>query len=152
MRIDALRQALHATGAKDCHVDRVLRAWTQAKALDSGPRHQPAADFLPLGLRHALPTLAAQLAGLARIRSEHAGEDGSRLLVELADGQLVESVLLPRDGLCISTQVGCAVGCTFCMTGRDGLLRQVDSGEMVAQVVLAQQPRTVSRVASGTPS
>lgn len=146
MRIDALRQALHATGAKDCHVDRVLRAWTQAKALDSGPRHQPAADFLPLGLRHALPTLAAQLAGLARIRSEHAGEDGSRLLVELADGQLVESVLLPRDGLCISTQVGCAVGCTFCMTGRDGLLRQVDSGEMVAQVVLAQQRRTVSRV------
>jgi 23S rRNA (adenine2503-C2)-methyltransferase len=146
MRIDALRQALHATGAKDCHVDRVLRAWTQAKALDSGPRHQPAADFLPLGLRHALPTLAAQLAGLARIRSEHAGEDGSRLLVELADGQLVESVLLPRDGLCISTQVGCAVGCTFCMTGRDGLLRQVDSSEMVAQVVLAQQRRTVSRV------
>ena len=146
MRIDALRQALHATGAKDCHVDRVLRAWTQAKALDSGPRHQPAADFLPLGLRHALPTLAAQLAGLARIRSEHAGEDGSRLLVELADGQLVESVLLPRDGLCISTQVGCAVGCTFCMTGRDGLLRQVDSGEMVAQVVLARQRRTVSRV------
>ena len=146
MRIDALRQALHATGAKDCHVDRVLRAWTQAKALDSGPRHQPAADFLPLGLRHALPTLAGQLAGLARIRSEHAGEDGSRLLVELADGQLVESVLLPRDGLCISTQVGCAVGCTFCMTGRDGLLRQVDSGEMVAQVVLAQQRRTVSRV------
>jgi hypothetical protein len=64
----------------------VLRAWTQAKALDSGPRHQPAADFLPLGLRHALP-LAAELAGLARIRSEHAGEDGSRLLVELADGQ-----------------------------------------------------------------
>ena len=146
MRIDALRQALHATGAKDCHVDRVLRAWTQAKALDSGPRHQPAADFLPLGLRHALPSLATQLAGLARIRSEHAGEDGSRLLVELADGQLVESVLLPRDGLCISTQVGCAVGCTFCMTGRDGLLRQVDSGEMVAQVVLAQQRRTVSRV------
>ena len=146
MRIDALRQALHATGAKDCHVDRVLRAWTLAKALDSGPRHQPAADFLPLGLRHALPTLAAQLAGLARIRSEHAGEDGSRLLVELADGQLVESVLLPRDGLCISTQVGCAVGCTFCMTGRDGLLRQVDSSEMVAQVVLAQQRRTVSRV------
>jgi len=146
MRIDALRQALHATGAKDCHVDRVLRAWTQAKALDSGPRHQPAADFLPLGLRHALPSLAAQLAGLARIRSEHAGEDGSRLLVELADGQLVESVLLPRDGLCISTQVGCAVGCTFCMTGRDGLLRQVDSGEMLAQVVLARQRRTVSRV------
>jgi 23S rRNA (adenine2503-C2)-methyltransferase len=146
MRIAAIRQTLYATGAKECHVDRVLRAWTQAKPLDSGPRHQPAADFLPLGLRNALPGLSAELDELARIRSEHAGEDGARLLVELADGQLVESVLLPRDGLCISTQVGCAVGCTFCMTGRDGLLRQVDSGEMVAQVVLARRQRTVSRV------
>jgi 23S rRNA (adenine2503-C2)-methyltransferase len=49
-------------------------------------------------LRNALPALAAELAGLARVRSEHPGEDGSRLLVELADGQTVESVLLPRDG------------------------------------------------------
>ena len=66
MRIDALRQALYATGAKDCHIDRVLRAWTQAKALDSGPRHQPAADFLPLPLRNALPRLAAELAGFGQ--------------------------------------------------------------------------------------
>jgi 23S rRNA (adenine2503-C2)-methyltransferase len=146
MRVAAIREALYATGAKDCHVDRVLRAWTQAKELSSGPRHQPAADFLPLALRDSLPALGAELAALARLRSEHAGEDGSRLLVELADGQLVESVLLPRDGLCISTQVGCAVGCTFCMTGRDGLLRQVDSGEMIAQVVLARARRKVSRV------
>jgi len=146
MRIDAIRQTLSATGARACHIDRVLRAWTQAKPLTSGPRHQPAEDFLPLALRNALPRLDAELAGLVRLRSEHAGEDGSRLLVELADGQLVESVLLPRDGLCISTQVGCAVGCTFCMTGRDGLLRQVDSGEMVAQVVLARRQRSVSRV------
>ncbi len=55
MRIEAIRQALSATGAKDCHIDRVLRAWTQAKALSSGPRHQPAEDFLPLALRNALP-------------------------------------------------------------------------------------------------
>ena len=146
MRIETIRQALSATGARACHIDRVLRAWTQAKPLSSGPRHQPAEDFLPLALRNALPALDAELSDLACLSSEHVGEDGSRLLVKLADGQLVESVLLPRDGLCISTQVGCAVGCTFCMTGRDGLLRQVDSGEMVAQVVLARRQRTVSRV------
>ena len=146
MRVDSLRQSLRATGARDGHIDRVLRAWTQAKPLDAGPRHQPAESHLPLALRKALPALQDELSALARLRSEHAGEDGSRLLVELADGQLVESVLLPRDGLCISTQVGCAVGCTFCMTGRDGLLRQVDSGEMVAQVVLARARRKVSRV------
>ena len=147
MRIEAIRQSLLATGARDCHVDRVLRAWTQGKPLDAGPRHQPAETYLPLALRNALPALAAELSGLARPRSEHPGEDGSsRLLVELADGQMAESVLLPRDGVCVSTQIGCAVGCTFCMTGRDGLLRQVSSGEMVAQVVLARARRPVRRV------
>ena len=79
--------------------------------------------------------------------SEHAGEDGSsRLLLKLADGQTVETVLLLRDGLCISTQVGCAVGCTFCMTGRSGLLRQLTSAEILAQVVLGRRRRTVRRV------
>jgi 23S rRNA (adenine2503-C2)-methyltransferase len=55
-------------------------------------------------------------------------------------------VLLPRDGLCVSTQVGCAVGCVFCMTGRDGLLRQLGSAEIVAQVALARRRRTVRKV------
>src|SRR6185295_5491837 len=64
----------------------------------------------------------------------------------LADGQTVESVLLPRDGVCVSTQVGCAVGCLFCMTGRDGLLRQVGSAEIVAQVALARARRPVRKV------
>ncbi len=67
-------------------------------------------------------------------------------MVELADGQMVESVLLPRGGLCVSTQVGCAVGCVFCMSGRDGLLRQLGSAEIVAQVVLARKRRAVSKV------
>ena len=147
MRIETIRQSMHATGAKDCHVDRVLRAWVQAKPLDSGARRHQPENYLPLALRTALPALQQELSSLARVRSEHPGEDGSsRLLVELADGQMVESVLLPRDGLCVSTQIGCAVGCTFCMTGRDGLLRQVSSAEMVAQVILGRARRKVSRV------
>ena len=73
-------------------------------------------------------------------------EGVARLLVELSDGQMVESVLLPRGGLCVSTQVGCAVGCTFCMSGRDGLVRQLGSAEIVAQVVLARKRRAVSKV------
>ncbi|NIU61595.1 MAG: rRNA methyltransferase, partial [Pseudomonas stutzeri] len=67
----------------------------------------------------------------------------ARLLVELGDGQMVESVLLPRDGLCVSSQVGCAVGCVFCMTGKSGLLRQLGSAEIVAQVALARRFRPV---------
>jgi 23S rRNA (adenine2503-C2)-methyltransferase len=58
----------------------------------------------------------------------------------------VESVLLPRDAVCVSTQVGCAVGCVFCMTGRDGLKRQLGSAEIVAQVVLARRLRPVRKV------
>ncbi|MFZ5508413.1 MAG: RNA methyltransferase [Pseudomonadota bacterium] len=147
MRIEHLRQRLRAHGAKPCHEQRVLEAWTRALPLDSGPRRRPAEDFLPLALRSALPAIDVELSALARVRSEHPGEDGSsRLLVELADGQTVESVLLPRAGLCVSTQVGCAVGCVFCMTGRSGLLRQLGSAEIVAQVVLARARREVRKV------
>ena len=123
----------------------MLRAWTQALPLDSGRRRPE--HFLPLQVRAALPAIAAKLKAIARLRSEHFGEDGSaRLLVELADGRTVESVLLARDALCVSTQVGCAVGCVFCMTGRDGLQRHLGSAEIVAQVALARSLRPVSKV------
>jgi 23S rRNA (adenine2503-C2)-methyltransferase len=68
------------------------------------------------------------------------------LLLSLGDGQTLESVLLPPAGVCVSTQVGCAVGCVFCMTGRAGLLRQLGSAEIVAQVALARARRSVRRV------
>ncbi|MBS4099308.1 MAG: RNA methyltransferase [Sulfuricella sp.] len=145
MRIHHLRQQLRDLGALPAHEARVLRAWVQRLPL--GTKRRRAEDFLPLALREAMPDFTAELQGLARLYSEHPGEDDSvRLLVELADGQTVESVLLPRDGLCVSTQVGCAVGCVFCMTGRDGLLRQLGSAEIVAQVVLARSRRAVKKV------
>ncbi|HET7775691.1 MAG TPA: RNA methyltransferase [Azospira sp.] len=147
MEIEHIRRRLEALGAKDCHTDRVLRAWLQAKPLDSGARRRQAEDYLPKAIREELPALAADLAGLAAVHSEHPGADGSaRLLVRLGDGQTVESVLLPRDGVCVSTQVGCAVGCVFCMTGKSGLLRQLSSAEIVAQVVLARARRPVKKV------
>ena len=145
MRIEHIRQRLRAHGAKPCHEYRVLRLWSQALPQDGG-RQRPE-DFLPLGVRTALPALNDELQGLARLHSEHAGEDGSaRLLIELADGQTVETVLLPKAGVCVSTQVGCAVGCVFCMTGRSGLLRQLGSAEIVAQVALARSRRSVTKV------
>ncbi len=145
MKISHLRERLTGLGAKPEHQARLLRAWVQRVSLDT--RRSKADNFFPLVLRQALPGLTAELAALAVVHSDHGGEDGSRrLLVRLADGQTVESVLLPRNGLCVSTQVGCAVGCTFCMTGRSGLLRQVSSGEIVAQVVLGRSLRRVSKV------
>jgi 23S rRNA (adenine2503-C2)-methyltransferase len=145
MRIEELRQRLRALGAGPGHEAHVLRRWAQARPLDSGRRRVD--DFLPKPLRDALPALEAELGALGTLRSEHPGEDGSaRLLVALGDGQTVESVRLPRDGLCVSTQVGCAVGCVFCMTGRGGLLRQLGSAEVVAQVALARRARPVHKV------
>lgn len=146
MRFSDFDQRLAALGALPVHRGRVMRVWLQGQALDTGTRRRSAEHFLPLSVRDAVPALTAELDGLARIRSEHAGRDGSRLLVELADGQMVESVLLPRDGLCVSTQVGCAVGCRFCMTGKSGLIRQVTSMEILAQVVLARRQRAVKKV------
>jgi 23S rRNA (adenine2503-C2)-methyltransferase len=164
VQVSDIRERLRALGAGPQHEERVLRLWARAMPQDSGRRRLQ--DFMPLAVRQALPALAAELAALATLQSQHAADDGSaRLLVALADGQTVESVLLPPDrptrqaaaapapapapaggGLCVSTQVGCAVGCVFCMTGTGGLQRQLGSAEIVAQVALARTLRPVTKV------
>ena len=143
MRVGDIRQRLTALGAKPGHVERMLRAWCTARPLDECKE----AYAPPLAVRAGLPALSADLQALASLRTEHPSEDGSvRLLLELADQQTIEAVLLPRGGLCVSTQVGCAVGCRFCMTGQGGLQRQLDSTEIIAQVVLARAHRPVKKV------
>ncbi len=145
LRIAQLRQRLQDLGAKPCHEDRLLRGWSQVRSYDV--KGSPAEIFFPAAMRNELPAIEAELEGLARLHGEYPfDEQVARLLVELNDGQMVESVLLPRGGLCVSTQVGCAVGCVFCMSGRDGLIRQLGSAEIVAQVVLARKRRAVSKV------
>jgi 23S rRNA (adenine2503-C2)-methyltransferase len=66
--------------------------------------------------------------------------DGTRrYLLRLGDGKEVEAVFMPeerRDTICISCQVGCAVGCTFCMTAQLGIKRNMTAGEIVSQVIL----------------
>lgn len=66
--------------------------------------------------------------------------DGTRrYLLRLGDGKEVETVFIPeqrRDTICISCQVGCPVGCTFCMTAQLGLKRNMTAGEIVSQVVI----------------
>ena len=144
MRIDDIRQRLRAHGAKPRHEQTLLRRWVTGLALQDRSAREA---LLPAALQAALPAIEAELKSLATLRSEHPADDGAaRLLVELADGQSVESVLLPRDGVCVSTQVGCAVGCAFCMTGRTGLLRQLGSAEIAAQVALARRHRVVRKV------
>lgn len=69
-------------------------------------------------------------------------QDGSRkFLLVLGDGERVESVLIPdkkRLTLCVSTQVGCALGCRFCLTGQEGFRRSLTPGEIVGQILAVQ--------------
>ncbi|HLQ76226.1 MAG TPA: 23S rRNA (adenine(2503)-C(2))-methyltransferase RlmN [Terriglobia bacterium] len=69
--------------------------------------------------------------------------DGTRrYLIRLEDGEFAETVFLPeehRNTICISSQVGCALACTFCLTGQLGLTRNLSAGEIVTQVLLAQR-------------
>jgi 23S rRNA (adenine2503-C2)-methyltransferase len=73
------------------------------------------------------------------VRHLHADDGTEKLLLQLADGGRIECVLL-RDGarrtICISTQVGCAMGCVFCASGLDGVDRNLTTGEIVEQMLL----------------
>ena len=79
---------------------------------------------------------------LPEIINRFTSSDGTqRYLLRLRDGESVESVLIPREDrvtFCISSQVGCALGCTFCLTGQLGLSRDLSAGEIVSQVRLLQ--------------
>lgn len=85
---------------------------------------------------------------LPEIAAEERSADGTvKFLLRLADGECVETVLIPsesREGIprmtqCLSCQVGCAMGCTFCATGTMGFVRNMTMGEILGQVMVARQ-------------
>jgi 23S rRNA (adenine2503-C2)-methyltransferase len=70
-------------------------------------------------------------------RKERSSDGTAKLLLRLADGNLIESVFIPdtpSQTFCLSTQVGCAMKCAFCLTGRMGIVRNLTAGEIVGQV------------------
>ena len=80
---------------------------------------------------------------LPRVVERTGAEDGTtKLALELADGQRIEAVHMPREvrsprvTLCLSSQVGCALGCSFCATGTMGIRRNLSAGEIVAQALV----------------
>ena len=81
---------------------------------------------------------------ITQIAQHRKAADGSeKLLLELRDAQQIECVLLRDDKqhctVCISTQVGCAMGCAFCATGIDGFIRNLTTGEILEQILQLQQ-------------
>jgi 23S rRNA (adenine2503-C2)-methyltransferase len=79
-----------------------------------------------------------QLAWPPIIQSQTSADDSTKHVFELADGRQVEGVHMPyedRVTLCLSSQVGCAMGCTFCATGQMGIIRNLSAAEIVGQVM-----------------
>jgi 23S rRNA (adenine2503-C2)-methyltransferase len=91
---------------------------------------------LPISLRSALAARASLLP-LTKDLEQRSTDGTIKYRFRTADGRLIESVYMPsaqRKTLCVSTQAGCAMGCTFCMTATLGLQRNLTPGEIVAQV------------------
>jgi 23S rRNA (adenine2503-C2)-methyltransferase len=83
-------------------------------------------------------------------KAEHSQEDGTaKYLVELSDGETVESVFIPsqeRNTLCVSTQVGCKMACTFCATGYQKFTRDLKAWEIVDQLYSIPFPAPITNI------
>ncbi len=137
MELGEVEQSLDTMGHPRFHA-RQLFQWIHKRGVtDFG-------DMTDLGR-----DLRASLAGAFRIVtpelvSRETSSDGTaKFLLRLEDGQLIESVFIPdtpANTFCLSTQVGCAMKCGFCLTGKMGIIRNLTPGEIVGQVrVLARE-------------
>ncbi len=136
---------LDADGLRDLmasHGQPSFRATQLAEWLVKGVDDPDQMTNLPADLR---ATLADEFAGARPHLVAHRVADGGhthKLLLEYPDGEAIETVLMlypDRATVCISTQAGCAMGCPFCATGQAGFRRQLTTGEVVRQVVVADQ-------------
>ncbi len=136
--VSALAQRLVTWGYKPAHATRVLRAHYAA-----GDLRNSNARRLPRGLAERLRTEFS--ASTAQTVARQVAADGTiKLLLRLADGRTVESVLMPglrddRAAGCVSSQVGCAMGCDFCASTRNGFERNLTAGEMVEQFLAVRR-------------
>lgn len=131
-----LREFFESIGEKPFRAEQVLK-WVY---------HQGVTDFdqmtnLGIALRQRLSEVA--VIEPPRVLSEQLSTDGTtKWLIGFGGGNAVETVFIPepnRGTLCISSQVGCALNCTFCATGAQGFNRNLSTGEIIGQVWLAAQ-------------
>ncbi len=124
---------------------RQIRQW-----LDRGVTDFNEMSNLPQTLREELAAIYT-VPGCTIVRKLVSAIDGTiKYLYRLDDGETVESVLMQYKhgwSQCISTQVGCRMGCTFCATGMGGLVRNLSAAEMLSQIETAQRDAGV-RVSS----
>lgn len=132
MTVEQARAALTEAGEPAYRAEQ-LADWVYCKAVTD-----PAAmTNLPAAAAARFDILTSRVAARADSR------DGTvKLLLEYTDGQRIETVLIPsgnRAAACVSAQAGCAMGCTFCASGLDGLGRNLTGGEILQQVLHLRQ-------------
>jgi 23S rRNA (adenine2503-C2)-methyltransferase len=138
---EQLKERLVAEGLKSIHAEHL---WKLLYArLETRPESVP--ELSPPVERWLRACQKAFLAGHgASVVERVASSDGDtrKMLLKLYDGQIIETVLMGYPGrftACLSTQVGCAMGCVFCATGQMGFGRNLSAGEIVAQIVECQR-------------
>ena len=142
-----LERQLVVWGYKPTHAARVLRGFyaSGGELTDDPARPFPAGLLEKIRTEFFLPTSAA-----ATLAVRQVADDGTtKLLLRLADARTVETVLMPdfradRAAGCVSSQVGCAMGCDFCATTKTGFERNLTSGEIVAQFLALRREALAS--------
>ena len=130
--LGSLEAQVAAWGQKPSHARRILRAYYDAAG-------SPDLEALAVGAALRQRLRAEVSAGRTRVITSRRSPDGTaKFLVGMAGGGAVEAVLMPsyrpdRAAGCVSSQVGCAMGCDFCASTRGGLERDLDAGEIVEQ-------------------
>ncbi len=130
--IDTLQRELEGMGLRPSHAGALLRSHYAAGA-GAGPNGRQ----FPPALARRLDDERTRRA--SAIAARQVAQDGTtKLLLRLGDGHTVESVMMPdfredRAAGCLSSQVGCAMGCDFCATAKTGFERNLTSGEIVEQ-------------------
>jgi 23S rRNA (adenine2503-C2)-methyltransferase len=135
-----LEEELRQAGLKAVHTRTLWRALYREKGQDLLERE----DF-PLPLRKWLreESVSIKAQSLLEVDEEVSSSDQltKKWLLRLRDGEKIETVLMGYPGrytACVSSQVGCAMGCVFCATGQAGFVRHLSAGEIVAQLLHVQ--------------
>lgn len=135
MNTQALLDLCRHAGVKDIHAE-ALKAYIFRRGISDWH----AMPEIPQQLRRYLDQHARLLE--PKIIANQQAEDGTRkILLQMPDGKEVESVLIPASNRltqCVSTQVGCAIGCKFCLTATAGLTRNLSTAEIMSQVFTAR--------------
>lgn len=114
--------------------------------LQSGVRSFDEMTNIPIKLKEKLAEGYYIVTANIKKRLESNIDDTVKYLYELYDGELVESVLMKYNhgySICISTQVGCRMGCSFCASGLNGLTRNLTASEMLSQITTAQKDKNI---------